>query len=119
MYGLVCTIVVMPVLVVLGCAVEPSRRLAPTFAFLGVTSYAIYSLHYPIVMATHAVARKLLGADLDKVTPFIGVAFIGLLLLLCLIIDRIYDAPVRRRLLSALGPAKSRRVIAISTSTEA
>lgn len=101
-YALACTLLVLPGLVILGAAVEPGPRLRPAFKFLGVTSYAIYSLHFPVVMAAQGVARKLTGDDVAAFTPWIGVALVVLLLIGCLIVDNIYDAPVRRRLLRAL-----------------
>lgn len=101
-YEVACTLVILPALVVLGASTEPGKRLLPACKFLGLTSYAVYSLHYPLLMAFQAVARKLWGDEQVVAMPWLGLFFLAMLLVGCGILVRLYDVPARRRLVNAL-----------------
>jgi peptidoglycan/LPS O-acetylase OafA/YrhL len=104
-YQLACILVVMPIMVMLGSATEPGPLLRPAFRFLGLTSYAVYSLHYPLVMACEGLSRKLLPHGGAGLSPWIGVGFLTVLLIGCAIVDKVYDTPVRRWLTRLGRPA--------------
>lgn len=103
LYTLACTLLVLPGLVILGATVEPGPRLRPAFKFLGVTSYAIYSLHFPLLLAAPGVARRFSDDDVAACIPWIPVALLGLFLVVCLIVSNTFDMPLRRRLLRGSG----------------
>jgi peptidoglycan/LPS O-acetylase OafA/YrhL len=90
-YDLAALVIVIPLLVALGVSTEPDGRVTPIFKFAGVTSYAIYILHDPLVTSAHRVVP---GLDLN---PFVAEgAFVLMVIGLAWLADRIYDAPVRR-----------------------
>jgi peptidoglycan/LPS O-acetylase OafA/YrhL len=101
LYEVVCTLLILPAFVVLGASVEPRGPLLPVCKFLGVTSYAIYSLHYPLIMGIQGAARKL-GWD-GSGAPWFGLLVLAALLVGCGILAKFYDEPVRRYLVGALG----------------
>lgn len=104
-YELACVLVILPALVVLGISTEPVGRLRSTFSFLGLISYGVYCLHFPLVLGVKGVLQKLTGSDISYLAPWTGIAFLAVLILLCWIVDKAYDAPVRK-LLAGLGKAR-------------
>jgi peptidoglycan/LPS O-acetylase OafA/YrhL len=108
-YQLACVLLIMPAMVLLGSATEPGPRLQPAFRFLGLTSYAVYSIHYPLVMASKGVVRKLLPDAAGGPTIWIGLIFLVALLIGCAVIDKVYDTPVRRWL-TRLGRSEAREL---------
>lgn len=95
-FEVTCVLILLPTLVVLGVSTEPSGRLRSTFGFLGLISYGVYSLHYPLAMGLKGAIQKLVGSDIAHLAPWIGLAFIASLMVFCWLMDRIYDAPTRR-----------------------
>jgi peptidoglycan/LPS O-acetylase OafA/YrhL len=83
-----------PLLVALAARTEPQGLLQPIFASLGTASYAIYALHQPMHEFLGAVAGRFginFGIPADIILIFITVP-------VCVLIDRIYDSPVRKYL---------------------
>lgn len=97
-YEVLCVLVVLPALVVLGASAEPSGRLRASFNFLGLISYGVYSLHFPLALLAKGVLQKVAGDKVTSLAPWTGLAFLVGLVVICWIVDRIYDAPVRRYL---------------------
>ncbi len=97
-YEMACVLVLMPLLVLLGVSVEPGPLLKPSFAFLGVTSYGVYSLHYPLALAVQGAIRIATRGEEAQWAPWSGLVFLGALLLGVSLVDRFYDSPVRRYL---------------------
>ena len=93
-YDTVAALILSPLLVYFGSRTEPSRRIVSLFSFLGVTSYAVYTLHIPAIGIVRVVAGKVFGPALP--TPWIGAAFLAGLLFACVLADRYYDVPVRK-----------------------
>jgi peptidoglycan/LPS O-acetylase OafA/YrhL len=99
-----CVLVLLPALVVFGTVTEPGPRLTPAFKFLGETSYAIYSLHYPVLLASQGLLRRFAGEDYTNVlAPWPGFVVVAMIIWGAFLIDRLYDTPVRRRLTQMLG----------------
>jgi peptidoglycan/LPS O-acetylase OafA/YrhL len=92
-YQFICVILILPSLVFIASANEPAQLLSPMFQFLGVTSYAVYSLHFPLAIAAEGVLRKV---SPSLAGPWFGLLFLILLLVGCALVDKIYDVPVRR-----------------------
>ncbi len=83
-----------PLLVAFAATSEPKGVFLPIFSALGAASYAIYAIHWPL--------RKFAEAVLSKFGLFSGTTIEIILLILivpiCLIIDNVYDTPVRKYL---------------------
>ena len=99
-YPLVCVIVVFPPLVALAAWTEPGRRSARLFAWLGAASYPLYALHRP--------AGELVALELSRLIPQsvgwgvrLGVPYMIAALVVCGLIERFYDRPVRKALTAA------------------
>ncbi len=89
------TLVAFPAIVFLGAQSEPRNWFAAVFTQLGLASYAIYALHYPVLDGLTALLTKL-----HRTSPGLGLALAFPLatVLAALAVDRFYDAPVRRKL---------------------
>ena len=68
-YDLLWVFVCCPLLVYSGCIYEPPMRYIPIFRFLGLISYPIYVLHYPLILLVRNIA----------VTPHLSIAAIAAL----------------------------------------
>jgi peptidoglycan/LPS O-acetylase OafA/YrhL len=100
LWDAVAVLVLFPLLVYWGTLVDPSAWLKSVATFLGVTSYAVYVLHSPLSAGLHSLARHLGGgaASVAPSAPYLGAAMVAILLPLCWLVDRYFDAPVRRLL---------------------
>lgn len=94
-FDLAAALVVMPLIVWTGLRLEPGPRLGRLFRWAGLTSYAIYALHGPVLhLARFEIVRHI--SRRPHTVVMLGLAAIALLLLLCAALDRWYDAPLRR-----------------------
>jgi peptidoglycan/LPS O-acetylase OafA/YrhL len=107
---LVCVLVLFPALVFCAAtAAQPGPRLGRVFLLLGAMSYPLYAIHKPaaslvaLELWRHARGLFVLPA------PPIGAVYLLILIGLCLLIERFYDLPVRRRL-AGLSPRSDRPV---------
>ena len=91
---IVSIVICFPLLVVAAVEVEPSRRLVPLFTWLGVTSYAVYNLHHPLLTIFEYLMSKA-SIPIFDYSPWSGFAAIALIMLIAWIADRVYDVPVR------------------------
>ena len=82
------------------------------FEMLGELSYPIYAIHVPIYVLAQFTYDKAIGASSNKLLPLWLVAPLGLIVLCCaLLLSRLYDAPLRRKLRKTAlvqGKGKSR-----------
>ena len=85
-----------PLLVALAAGVEPSGLWARACDKLGQWSYAVYAVHFPIISLAAAAEAKL---GLHFAPLAVGGALLVGLLVLSELLDRYYDAPVRRWLM--------------------
>ncbi|MCR5876458.1 acyltransferase [Phenylobacterium sp. J426] len=93
-YEIVCAIVLLPLLVVVAARTTPRLAAARLFAFLGVTSYAVYVLHVPaLTICQQALAE--IGVRPAEAGPAFAAAFVVVLVGGCWLADRVYDVPVR------------------------
>jgi peptidoglycan/LPS O-acetylase OafA/YrhL len=87
-----------PLLLAIATRSEPTGRAAAVFRYLGVLSYALYTLHAPL----GTLAVKWLGkVGHIPFEAYRGIALFGFLAILipfAWVADECYDAPVRRRL---------------------
>jgi peptidoglycan/LPS O-acetylase OafA/YrhL len=82
-------------------------RFEPILLVLGAASYPMYVLHVPLGEALAYVA----GPGVAKFAPFSGAAFVLALVGVALMVERVYDLPVRRWLSKTLlgAPVRPRR----------
>jgi peptidoglycan/LPS O-acetylase OafA/YrhL len=93
--ALVTVLVLFPAIVQMGSAVEPGRGLQRAFGLLGVTSYAVYAVHKPLYQILLGFLIKVSPTRPETMAPWTGLAYLVLVFLACLVIDRFYDMPVR------------------------
>jgi peptidoglycan/LPS O-acetylase OafA/YrhL len=87
-----------PLLVALAAASEPKGIFLSIFCALGAASYAIYAIHEPLHGLISAMLTKLslptgLLGDFILITSIVPI---------CVIMDKVYDTPVRKYLTSKL-----------------
>jgi peptidoglycan/LPS O-acetylase OafA/YrhL len=95
-----------------GMLAQPDAATARICRFLGLISYAVYTLHAPLSGALDGAFHAVTGTALAAYAPLIGGAFMVLLVPLCAAADKYYDFPVRRALLrrwAAAAPAHTPR----------
>lgn len=107
-YPLVCVLAAFPALVAVSAWTEPGRWSAWLFAWLGAASYPLYALHRP------AGLLFILGlSHLYHSSPHWGVAigapYLLALMALCVVLERVYDRPVRRALTAGFERLARRR----------
>lgn len=86
-----------PLIVALSANSDPRNvRIRSSFASLGVASYAIYVIHQPLHSMALAILAKFGPADETTIDAIMMVSIIPI----CLMLDRMYDTPVRARLSS-------------------
>ena len=83
--------------------VSPSGFAVRVCAFMGTTSYALYTLHVPVGILARGLLNNQFGLSIEQHAPQIGFVFMGLLIGFCWLIDIIYDLPFRRFLLKKMG----------------
>jgi peptidoglycan/LPS O-acetylase OafA/YrhL len=95
-YPLICVLVFFPVLIFVAASSEPGPRSARVFAWLGLVSYPLYSLHRPVAeLVAHVLPTALLQTHWGDL---FGAPYMLVLLALCGLVERYYDRPVRRAL---------------------
>ncbi len=99
-----CVFAVFPIIVYFALRINPPRAWQPAVTFLGLTSYAIYALHVPLI----GPIDTLLRISAVQIAPLAGFMSLGMLLLLSWLADRYFDTPVRRFLGRRFGGSKGR-----------
>lgn len=102
-FDVFCALILFPALVLLGANTEPGRWTRPAYSFGGLTSYAVYAIHYPLCFVA-TVGFAVAGRDSAANAPWSGVVFLAGLLGLAWILDRYYDAPLRAWLIRRTRP---------------
>ncbi len=100
-YDSLAVIVLFPVIVFMAVHVEPPREVARIFGFLGGISYAVYALHAPLFHAIEGAAAKY-GVNLGTASPWLGWLFIAGVVGIATAVDKVYDTPVRQKLISVI-----------------
>jgi peptidoglycan/LPS O-acetylase OafA/YrhL len=91
--------VVFPAVIYTALSFEPRGLTARVFSFLGGISYAVYAIHSPLADAIKDYFTNVRGISVQAYAPYGGMVLISSLIALCWILDKTYDAPVRKRLL--------------------
>jgi peptidoglycan/LPS O-acetylase OafA/YrhL len=96
-YDLVAICIIFPSLIICLASSHPHVRLANIFQLLGVSSYAIYILHIPMILLLSAIWKRCPGVQqFDFESPFARLIFIAIVCVVAVIVDRLYDVPVRQ-----------------------
>jgi peptidoglycan/LPS O-acetylase OafA/YrhL len=103
----------MPALVYFGACCSPSARASDIMQrVLGDASYAVYVLHFPVILIVDRVVAPGMVHRSLVTTPLT----VGIVVILALWLDRAYDRPVRR-FLSATLVHKNSRASAAAANT--
>jgi peptidoglycan/LPS O-acetylase OafA/YrhL len=109
--AIVC--VVGPVLLWWASSFQPPRIFTVVFGWLGMMSYALYMLHYPIFEFMKRVAGQY--PELYEVyAPWTGAAMLAVSLLVSAVAMQVYDTPMRRWLnarFRSLGRKPARKIV--------
>ena len=99
-YEIALVLVVFPIVVWTACKNEPGETAGRLFRFLGLVSYAVYVLHEPA--ASLFTTMLIHGLHLNLAHPLVAdaalVVFLALLIVGTWLVDRYYDAPIRKAL---------------------
>lgn len=98
-YEIFTVLIFFPMIVLMAVAIEPSGLLAKWSEFLGITSYAVYVTHSPLAELFEHIF-KASGIAVSTYAPWSGFIFLAAIVLFCSILDRFYDWPCRRALLT-------------------
>jgi peptidoglycan/LPS O-acetylase OafA/YrhL len=97
-FELIAILVLFPIIVGLSSAYEPAPRFQRLFTLLGVTSYALYTIHKPLYQLLLGMLKRILSFPPESLAPWIGILYIPVLIGICLVVDQVYDLPLRQRL---------------------
>jgi peptidoglycan/LPS O-acetylase OafA/YrhL len=93
---LIAVLFILPWFVLLGCRAQSRGWTRVISHQLGAASYGVYTLHYPAYLLSYAAALEILGVDLGRFDPWIGIAFIFVVITACLILNLYYERPARQ-----------------------
>lgn len=85
-----------PAIILIASSVEPGKALQRTFGLLGGTSYAVYALHKPLYQILLGFVIIASPVRPESMTPWIGIAYLFVVFVGCILVDRFYDAPLRQ-----------------------
>jgi peptidoglycan/LPS O-acetylase OafA/YrhL len=93
-------LIAFPALVALSATIEPVSQAQRIFKAPGISisSYTIYALHKPLYQLLLGLLKQLLPIHPETFALWIGIIYIPLLIVFCVFIDFVYDAPFRRML---------------------
>ena len=95
--------VAFPLLVALATAPGPAKGYGAKLCRLaGDLSYPVYVLHYPLYVLIGGVGLGLAGIPAHA--PWIGMATAAIIIAAAWIVLKVYDEPLRRRLMSSVKP---------------
>lgn len=109
MVDAVAVFAIFPAIIYFGAGVAPRGWLAKACDESGRASYAVYTIHAPLVAAA-SFALWRLAPNLPHADYLLAAGAVPLMLLIGVAADQFYDGPVRRRLSQpAFQPLKRRR----------
>jgi len=89
-------LLVFPALVLTGASVEPEPGLSRAFRLLGSSSYAVYAVHKPLYQILLGFLIVTSPVKPQSMAPWIGIGYLIVVFVASVLIDRVYDVPVRR-----------------------
>lgn len=110
----VSSVLLLPVIVFASANTVSSGNFAWLCQLLGAVSYPFYALQAPIIYACELASRFIFGRDLVTF-GIVGTMTVGALLFVTALVSiKVYDSPIRRRL---MGKAVRRRELPRSTTS--
>lgn len=95
-YDILAIVVLIPVIASFAACIEPETGIA--FRIVGDLSYAVYALHN----VSFSALERVTGIGTVHPQSLLGILAFALFLTLCALLDRYYDRPIRKVLLSRL-----------------
>ncbi len=92
----VCLFALFPIVAYLAVRTNPPRAWQSVVTFLGLTSYALYALHAPLIGPFTTLFRGAPGGSEARFGAFTGILVLGILYLMSWLADRYFDTPMRR-----------------------
>lgn len=93
-FSLAAIIVLFPLITLLASRAAIPAVLVKPCAFLGLTSYALYALHRPLLSVINGT-MQIMHVHLTSFVPATGVLLVAMLLVIAWVVDICYDQPVR------------------------
>lgn len=100
-FDFIAVTIIFPAIIYLALWFEPVGISARICKFFGAISYAIYAVHQPLAVLVSGVLKQAGGISVADYAPWSALAFFGFLVPFCWLLDKLYDAPVRRGLLGS------------------
>lgn len=94
LWDLFVIIILLPCIAFAAMTNEPAVG-ARIYAWLGLISYPVYMLHISAYHVLRKVVNKVIGAELDNLTPWIGLFLLAAIAIIGWAADALYDRPVR------------------------
>ncbi|MGA8939855.1 MAG: acyltransferase family protein [Acidobacteriaceae bacterium] len=95
-FDLTAVFIAFPVIVFLTACSSPSRTFHWISSVLGIASYAIYVLHLPMEHYFTSLWNLLFHQWPQASAPWTGLLFLPFPIIAALVLDAVYDAPMRR-----------------------
>lgn len=95
-YDIGCTLLLFPMVILMGVHAPHRLDEQPVYTFLGRLSYPLYILHTPVLLILAGIYKAVLHAEPAAGRPLSGIVLLLGVLICCAPADRLYDTPVRR-----------------------
>jgi peptidoglycan/LPS O-acetylase OafA/YrhL len=112
-FDLIVTIAIFPIIIWLGAGCVANNPIASIFAWLGLTSYAVYVLQSPLYYLTLRASSKMWG-DTSNFGLTYGIIFVAFVFVVAMIFDRYFDSPVRSVLTAHFASRLSGRRLSLT-----
>ena len=104
-YDTAVLVIGMPLMAVLAIHVEPPRWLVPACTASGLVSYAVYMIHVPVFALVASLAGRFGAGGIAAWAPVSGCVILAVVVGAGWLLDRCYDAPLRRILMTRVKDA--------------
>lgn len=94
-FNFVLVTLVFPAVLMAGAWSVGGARMTPVAQVLGTTSYAIYVLHVPVGEFFEQVWKLALHRKMEAAAPWSGLVYVVVLFVVAVVVDKVYDMPVR------------------------
>lgn len=91
----VTVLVIFPAILLMGAAARPARWMVWPSVNLGRASYGIYVLHAPLVALQEQIWAHLRGRAAALESPWSGIVFLVSTVVIAILLDKVYDVPLR------------------------
>jgi peptidoglycan/LPS O-acetylase OafA/YrhL len=99
-FDFVSVVVIFPVMIHVAMRARPTALMSRLCRWAGNISYALYVLHEPTGRLMETICQAGFGVQITDFAPEAGIVFLVTLIVLCGALDRLYDVPMRKYLLT-------------------